>query len=77
MARIGAPKQVEPVSLEYARQAALALEEAKDHLRDAMILAENAGNSTNQIALAVGFSNGWVRKVIDGNLPKKRPGGAW
>jgi len=82
--KLGAPVQVEPVSLEYAKQAAFALEEAKEDLRDAMILAREAGNSYNQIALAVGFSHKWVIKIVEGEGfsterpgSSSRPGGAW
>lgn len=62
----GAPKQIEPVSLQSARKLMLALILLEEELADAIKLAYAAGNSATQIELALGINKGTVKKIAEG-----------
>jgi DNA invertase Pin-like site-specific DNA recombinase len=62
--KTGRPPSIEPISLNAARRAGMALLVAEEDYINAIIAAREAGNSTNQIGKALGISHQKILKIL-------------
>lgn len=65
-------RQIEPVSLEAARQAGIALLIAEDEYIVAIQAAHESGNSSRSIARQLGVSFQWVSKIVNDTTTGRR-----
>ena len=73
----GRQPEIEPVSLEAVKDAMRKAVLAEEEFADSIRVAYEAGNSINQISLAIGINHRTVDRIMKGRTRNDTLGGAW